>query len=75
MVVGELVFDHLMAHKFSISQPMPRGMENEYELPSGRLLQILKEFSTDPILSDYVIDAAWEDMKAMKDWKCIISML
>jgi cohesin complex subunit SA-1/2 len=41
-------------------------MENESELPLGRLLQILKEFSTDPILSDYVIDAVWEDMKAMK---------
>ena len=75
MVVGELVFDHLMAQKFSSSQPMPKGMENESELPLGRLLQILKEFSTDPILSDYVIDAAWEDMKAMKDWKCIIFML
>jgi len=73
--VGELVFDHLIAQKFSSSQPMPKGMENESELPLGRLLQILKEFSTDPILSDYVIDAVWEDMKAMKDWKCIISML
>jgi len=31
--------------------------------------------SSDPILSDYVIDAVWKDMKAMKDWKCIISML
>jgi pentatricopeptide repeat protein len=71
--VGELVFDHLIAQKFSSSQPMPKGMENESELPLGRLLQILKEFSTDPILSDYVIDAIW--VKAMKDWKCIISML
>jgi cohesin complex subunit SA-1/2 len=41
----------------------------------GRLLQILKEFSTDPILSDYAIDTVWEDMKAMKDCKYIISML
>jgi hypothetical protein len=31
--------------------------------------------SSDPILSDYVIDAGWKDMKAVKDWKCIISML
>lgn len=73
--VGELVYDHLIAQKFSSSQPTMKGMENESEVPLGRLLQILKEFSTDPILSDYVIDAVWEDMKAMKDWKCIISML
>ena len=73
--VGELVFDHLIAQKFSSSQPMPKGMENESKLPLGRLLQILKEFSTDPILSNYVIDVVWEDMKAMKDWKCIIYML
>ena len=73
--VGELVFDHLIAQKFSSSQPMPKGMENESELPLSRLLQILKEFSTDPILSDYVIVAVWKDMKAMKYWKCMISML
>ena len=46
----------------------------DYDI-GGRLLQILKEFSTDPILSDYAIDTVWEDMKAMKDCKYIISML
>lgn len=30
------------------------------------MLQILREFSTDPILSIYVIDDVWEYMKAMK---------
>jgi cohesin complex subunit SA-1/2 len=73
--IGELVLDHLIAQKFSSLQSIPKGMENESELPLSRLLQILKGFSTDPILSDYVIDAVWKDMKAMKDWKCIISML
>lgn len=32
----------------------------------GRMLQILREFSADPILSIYVIDDVWEYMKAMK---------
>lgn len=32
----------------------------------GRMLQILREFSTDPILIAYVIDDVWEYMKAMK---------
>lgn len=31
-----------------------------------RMLQILAEFSTDPILSKYVIDDVWEYMDAMK---------
>ncbi|XP_057838911.2 sister-chromatid cohesion protein 3 isoform X2 [Cryptomeria japonica] len=74
--VGELVHDHLICQKFSTSQSMPKGMSNDAsEVQIGRLLQILREFSADPILSDYVIDAVWEEMKAMKDWKCIISML
>eukprot|EP00252_Welwitschia_mirabilis_P020326 TRINITY_DN4955_c0_g2_i1.p1 TRINITY_DN4955_c0_g2~~TRINITY_DN4955_c0_g2_i1.p1 ORF type:complete len:753 (-),score=175.27 TRINITY_DN4955_c0_g2_i1:264-2498(-) len=74
--VGELVYDHLIAQKFSSSQPLIKGSANDVsELHIGRLLLILKEFSTDPILADYVIDSLWEDMKAMKDWKCIISFL
>lgn len=36
------------------------------EVQLGRMLQILREFSTDPILSTYVIDDVWEYMKAMK---------
>ncbi|KAE8693760.1 Sister-chromatid cohesion protein 3 [Hibiscus syriacus] len=71
--IGELVYDHLIEQKFNSSQSGSKGNESEVHL--GRMLQILREFSTDPILSAYVIDDVWEYMKAMKDWKCIISML
>lgn len=71
--IGELVYDHLIAQKFNSSQSGSKGNGSEVHL--GRMLQILREFSTDPILSIYVIDDVWEYMKAMKDWKCIISML
>jgi hypothetical protein len=41
--------------------------ENESsEVHIGRMLQILREFSEDPVLSSYVIDDIWDDMKAMK---------
>ncbi|KAF3785962.1 Sister-chromatid cohesion protein 3 [Nymphaea thermarum] len=74
--VGELVYDHLIAQKFSSSQSSSKGKESESsEVHIGRLLQILREFSMDPILSTYVIDDIWEHMDALKDWKCIISML
>lgn len=36
------------------------------EVHIGRLLQILREFSDDPVLSAYVIDDIWDDMKAVK---------
>lgn len=36
----------------------------------GRMLQILREFSTDQILSTYVIDDVWEYMDAMKVYIC-----
>lgn len=36
------------------------------EIHLGRMLQILREFPDDPILSSYVIDDVWDDMKAMK---------
>lgn len=72
--VGDLVYDHLIAQKFSSSQPnVPENEGSEVQL--SRLLQILREFSADPILSDYVIDAVWEEMIAIKDWKCMVSML
>jgi hypothetical protein len=32
----------------------------------GRMLQILREFSEDPVLSSCAIDDIWDDMKAMK---------
>ncbi|XP_058083552.1 sister-chromatid cohesion protein 3 [Magnolia sinica] len=74
--IGELVYDHLIAQKFSSSSSGSRGEDTgSSEVHLGRMLQILREFSTDPILSAYVIDDVWDDMKAMKDWKCIISML
>ncbi|KAL5983962.1 hypothetical protein ACLOJK_018064 [Asimina triloba] len=74
--IGELVYDHLIAQKFSSSSSGARGEDNvSSEVHLGRMLQILREFSTDPILSAYVIDDVWDDMKAMKDWKRIISML
>ncbi|KAH9786132.1 Sister-chromatid cohesion protein 3 [Citrus sinensis] len=74
--IGELVYDHLIAQKFNSSQSGLKGKDNDSsEVHLGRMLQILREFSADPILSIYVIDDVWEYMKAMKDWKCIISML
>lgn len=74
--IGALVYEHLIAQKFNSSQPRSRGEENDSsEVHLGRMLQILREFSTDQILSTYVIDDVWEYMDAMKDWKCIISML
>ncbi|CAL1403339.1 unnamed protein product [Linum trigynum] len=74
--IGELVFDHLIAQKFNSSQSGSGGSDKaSSEVHLSRLLHILREFSTDPILSVYVIDDLWEYMKAMKDWKCIISML
>lgn len=43
------------------------GKDNEnLEGQLERLLQILREFSGDPILCDYVIDALWDKCKAMK---------
>ncbi|XP_062083326.1 sister-chromatid cohesion protein 3-like [Humulus lupulus] len=71
--IGALVYDHLIAPKFNSSQSGEGSNSSEVHL--GRMLQILREFSTDQILSNYVIDDVWEYMKAMKDWKCIISML
>ncbi|KAM6558472.1 hypothetical protein CsatA_027711 [Cannabis sativa] len=71
--IGALVYDHLIAQKFNSSQSGEGSNTSEVHL--GRMLQILREFSTDQILSNYVIDDVWEYMKAMKDWKCIISML
>ncbi|XP_057964009.1 sister-chromatid cohesion protein 3 isoform X2 [Malania oleifera] len=74
--IGALVYDHLIAQKFNSSQSHSKGDDSDSsEVHLGRMLQILREFSTDPILSTYVIDDVWEYMNAMKDWKCIISML
>nr|XP_011458653.1 PREDICTED: sister-chromatid cohesion protein 3 isoform X2 [Fragaria vesca subsp. vesca] len=74
--IGALVYEHLISQKFISSQSGAKGVDNNSsEVQLGRMLQILREFSADPILSVYVIDDVWEYMNAMKDWKCIISML
>ncbi|KAL3531404.1 hypothetical protein ACH5RR_010726 [Cinchona calisaya] len=72
--IGALVYDHLIAQKFN-SSPSTGDDDDDSEVHLSRMLQILREFSTDQILSTYVIDDVWEYMGAMKDWKCIISML
>ncbi|XP_011079759.1 sister-chromatid cohesion protein 3 [Sesamum indicum] len=74
--IGALVYDHLIAQKFNDSQSRSTGGDSDSsEVHISRMLQILKEFSADPILSSYVIDDVWDYMAAMKDWKCIIRML
>ncbi|XP_073150312.1 sister-chromatid cohesion protein 3 [Henckelia pumila] len=74
--IGALVYDHLIAQKFNDSQPHSAASDNDSsEIHINRMLQILKEFSADPVLSSYVIDDVWDYMGAMKDWKCIIHML
>ncbi|KAL9228113.1 hypothetical protein vseg_003727 [Gypsophila vaccaria] len=72
--IGELVYDHLIAQKSNSSQSRSKDTSSSL-VTISRLLQILREFSTDPILITYVIDDVWEYMSAMKDWKCIISTL
>ncbi|KAI0518714.1 hypothetical protein KFK09_006150 [Dendrobium nobile] len=74
--IGELVYDHLIAQNVKGSSTNSKGEDDKTsEVHLGRMLQILREFPDDPILSAYVIDDVWDDMKAMKDWKCMISML
>ncbi|KAL8530783.1 hypothetical protein ACS0TY_007719 [Phlomoides rotata] len=74
--IGALVYDHLIAQKFNDSQSRSTGSDSDSsEVHINRMLQILKEFSADPILSSYVIDDVWDYMVAMKDWNCIIGML
>ncbi|KAL6653770.1 hypothetical protein ACP70R_008694 [Stipagrostis hirtigluma subsp. patula] len=74
--IGELVYDHLIAQNIKTSHTGARDEENESsEVHIGRMLQILREFADDAVLSSYVIDDIWDDMKAMKDWKCMISVL
>lgn len=74
--IGELVYDHLIAQNVKGASSGSKGEDDKTsEIHLGRMLQILREFPDDPILSAYVIDDVWDDMKAMKDWKCMISML
>ncbi|CAH1447463.1 unnamed protein product [Lactuca virosa] len=74
--IGALVYDHVVAQKFNNSQSRSSGDEGDSShIHLLRMLQILREFSADQMLSTYVIDDIWEFMDAMKDWKRIISML
>ncbi|KAG0449493.1 hypothetical protein HPP92_027340 [Vanilla planifolia] len=74
--IGELVYDHLIAQNVKGSQSGPKGDDGKTsEVHLGRMLQILREFPDDPILSAYVIDDVWDDMNAMKDWTCMVSLL
>lgn len=74
--IGGLVYDHLIAQKFNSFQSGTKDEPgNTSEVHLKRMLRILEEFPQDPILSIYVIDDVWEYMTAIKDWKCIISML
>ncbi|KAM3292672.1 hypothetical protein ACQJBY_036404 [Aegilops geniculata] len=73
--IGELVYDHLIAQNCKTPSVARDGDNESSEIHISRMLHILREFSDDPVLSSYVIDDIWDDMKAMKDWKCIISML
>lgn len=51
------------------------GSEGEgSEVQISRLLQILREFASDPILSDYVIDAVWQGMDAIKAILTLLSV-
>lgn len=50
----------------SLPSQFPGGDNESSEVHLGRMLQILREFPDDPILSAYVIDDVWDDMKAMK---------
>ncbi|KAG2406635.1 Sister-chromatid cohesion protein [Vigna angularis] len=74
--IGALVYDHLIAQKFNTFQSGSKDETfNNSEVHIKRMLRILEEFPQDPILSIYVIDDVWEYMAAIKDWKCIITML
>ncbi|GAU17596.1 hypothetical protein TSUD_341400, partial [Trifolium subterraneum] len=73
---GALVYDHLIAQKFNSSQSGSRGEnDNSSKVHLDRMLRILEELPPNPIMTIYVIDDVWDYMKAIKDWKCIISML
>ncbi|ESW35037.1 hypothetical protein PHAVU_001G201200 [Phaseolus vulgaris] len=72
--IGALVYDHLIAQNTFQSGFKDETVDTS-EVHLKRMLRILEEFSQDPILSTYVIDDVWEYMAAIKDWKCIITML
>ncbi|XP_071717100.1 sister-chromatid cohesion protein 3-like [Rutidosis leptorrhynchoides] len=74
--IGSLVYDHVIAQKFNSSLSRSSGDEGDRsQIHLLRMLKFIREFSTDEVLSFYVIDDIWEFMDAMKDWKRIICML
>lgn len=56
----------VLSHKDLDVLLFPGSDSDSSEFQLGKMLQILREFSTDPILSMYVIDDVWDYMKAMK---------
>nr|GEU88038.1 sister-chromatid cohesion protein 3 [Tanacetum cinerariifolium] len=65
--IGALVCDHVIAQKFTSLQPRSLGDEDDRSrIHLLRMLQILREFSTDQVLSLYLIDDIWEFMDAMQ---------
>lgn len=53
-------------HSYLLKMFFTGDSSDSSEVYLKRMLQILAEFSTDPILSKYVIDDVWEYMDAMK---------
>ncbi|OMO64970.1 stromal antigen [Corchorus olitorius] len=72
--IGELLYDHLIAENMnSLIQSGAKGNDSQDHL--DKMLEILRKFSTNSTISLYFIDAVWDYMKAMKDWKCIFLIL
>ncbi|GKD75331.1 sister-chromatid cohesion protein 3 [Tanacetum coccineum] len=65
--IGALVYDHVIAQKFRSLQPRSSGDEGDRaRIHLLKIRQILREFSTDQVLSLYLIDDIWEFMDAMQ---------
>ncbi|GKB01064.1 sister-chromatid cohesion protein 3 [Tanacetum coccineum] len=65
--IRALVYDCVISQKFNRSQSRSTGDEGDQsQIHLLRMHQILREFSTDRVLSLYVIDDTWEFMDAMK---------
>ncbi|GKE26628.1 hypothetical protein Tco_1442012, partial [Tanacetum coccineum] len=64
LVIGQvsiaLVYDHVISQKFNSPQSRSSGDESDQsQIYLLRMLQILREFSTDQVLSLYVINDIW----------------
>ncbi|KAM0009902.1 putative cohesin subunit Scc3/SA [Helianthus debilis subsp. tardiflorus] len=73
---GALVYDHVIAQKFNGLESRSSGDEGDTSrIHLLRMLQMLRELSTDQVQILYVIDDIWEFMDAMNDWNRIMSTL